>query len=311
MPNKTTHTVEETTVCPECHYKIFHKDTSRAEIVCENCGLVIDENLMDYGPEWRAFDSDDRDKKIHTGAPITPLLHDKGLTTTIGWRNTDSYGKSIPNKNRSQIYRLRQWQKRIRTGSHAERNLIHALSTLNRIASTMTLPRNARENAAILYRKILGQNLVKGRSSDAIIAACVYAACRQNGIPRSLDEVEIASGIPRKELGRTYRFLAQSLRLRLNPTSPMDYISRYANQLKLGTTVQTKARELIQKAEEKEILSGRGPQGIAAAALYIAAILCGEQKTQKTIAGTVGVTEVTIRNRYMEMADILHISISP
>ncbi|HIP63507.1 MAG TPA: transcription initiation factor IIB, partial [Archaeoglobus profundus] len=72
---------------------------------------------------------------------------------------------------------------------------------------------------------------------------------------------------------------------------------------------QKKAIEIIKKAEEKELTSGRGPTGVAAAAIYIASILCGERRTQREVAEVAGVTEVTIRNRYKELAEKLGIDI--
>lgn len=304
---KTIKHIEETTICPECKSTRLSKDSYRAEIVCKNCGFVLDQELLDYGPDWRAFDNEQKEKRAHNGPPISPLFHDKGLTTTISWKNKDFYGKSIPNKNRAQIYRLRQWQKRIRIGKNTERNLAQALTTLNRIASTMSLPRDVREQAAIVYRKVLNENLTRGRSIEAVAAATIYATCRQYGIPRSLDEIADASMVSRKEIGRTYRFISRELKLKLQLPTPQDYISRFSSALHLSAETQRKAIELIKKAEEKQILSGRGPLGIAAAVLYIASVLCSDHRTQKQIANVANVTEVTIRNRYKELTEKLEI----
>jgi transcription initiation factor TFIIB len=307
MKTKLGNQLEEITVCPECKSSKLSKDTYRAEIVCKNCGLVIDEDLLDYGPDWRAFDAEQKEKRAHTGAPITPLLSDKGLTTMISWKDKDSYGRTIPNKNRAQVFRLRKWQKRIRIGKNIQRNLSQALNVLNRIASSMTLPRNVRETAAVIYRKVLDEDLIRGRSIQAVAASTIYATCRQYGIPRSLDEIAESSGVSRKEIGRNYLFIARELKFKLQTPSPKDYISRFNNELKLSMETQAKALEITKAAEEKKILSGRAPLGIAAAALYMASVLCGEHKTQKQIADVASVTEVTIRNRYKELATKLNI----
>ena len=171
--------IEEITQCPECGGTHLIKDYSRAELVCEECGLVIDEDFIDHGPEWRAFDSDQREKRSRVGAPMTYTIHDKGLSTMIGWKNRDSYGKSIPTRNRAQLYRLRKWQRRIRISDATERNLAFALSELDRMASGMGLPRNVRETAAMIYRKAVLKNLIRGRSIEGVSAAALYAACRQ------------------------------------------------------------------------------------------------------------------------------------
>ncbi|PKK85194.1 MAG: transcription initiation factor IIB [Thermoplasmata archaeon HGW-Thermoplasmata-1] len=310
MAKKEREKIEEINECPECHSTHLTKDYSRAEVVCEACGLIIEDALIDQGPEWRAFDSEQREKRARVGAPMTYTIHDKGLSTTIGWKNKDSYGKSIPTRNRAQLYRLRKWQRRIRVSNATERNLAFALSELDRMASSMGLPRNVRETAAMVYRKAVTKNLIRGRSIEGVAAAALYAACRQCNVPRTLDEIADSGHVNRKEIGRTYRFIARELGLKLMPTSPSDYIARFSSELKLGGDVEAKAHDILKQAVDKELTSGRGPTGVAAAALYIASILCGERRTQREVADVAGVTEVTIRNRYKELAEKLSIDIA-
>src|SRR5467141_1269760 len=181
--------VEITTACPECRGDHLVRDYSRAEIVCEDCGLVLDDMIIDEGPEWRAFDSEQRESRERAGPPSTIMAHDKGLSTSIGWRNKDAYGRQIPHKSRAQIYRLRKWQHRIRTSKSGERSLAQGLTEINTMASKMGLPRHVRESAAVLYRRASTKNLVRGRSIDEVVAATLYASCRQCGVPRTLDEI--------------------------------------------------------------------------------------------------------------------------
>jgi len=307
--SKEKQKIEETVKCPECGSTHLSRDFSRAELVCEDCGLVIDEDLIDHGPEWRAFDSEQREKRARTGAPMTYTIHDKGLSTIIGWKNRDSYGKSIPTRNRAQLYRLRKWQRRIRISDATERSLAIALSGLDRLASNMSLPRTVRETAAMIYRKAALKKLVRGRSIEGVTAASLYAACRQCNVPRTLDEISNTAHISRKEIGRTYRYISRELELKLMPTSPQDYISRFCSALKLSADVKAKTLEILHEATNRELTSGRGPTGIAAASLYIASVLCGERRTQREVADVAGVTEVTIRNRYKELAEKLDIGI--
>lgn len=309
MADKEKQKIEETVKCPECGSTFILRDYSRAELVCRNCGFVIDDDLIDYAPEWRAFDSEQREKRSRVGAPMTYMIHDKGLSTMIDWKNRDSYGKSIPTRNRAQIYRLRQWQRKIRISNASERNLMGALSSLDRMSSGLGLPRTVRETAAMIYRKAVLKKLIRGRSAEGITAASLYAACRQCNVPRTLDEISNAARMPKKEIGRNYRFIARELKLKLLPTSPQDYVSRFCSDLKLSSDVQAKTLEILKEAAKRELTSGRGPTGIAAAALYIATVLCGERRTQKNIAEFLGVTEVTIRNRYKELAEKLDIDV--
>lgn len=307
--NKKKNEIEETKKCPKCGNTHLIKDYSRAEIFCEKCGLVIDAELIDHGPEWRAFDSEQRDKKTRTGSPMTYTLHDKGLSTTISWQNRDAYGHSIPQRNRAQLFRLRKWHNRTRISDGAERNLSVALSHLDKMSSMLNLPRNIRETAAMLYRKAARQRLTRGRTTEGIAAAVLYAACRQCNIPRTLGEISNVSQIKKKEVGRNYRNLSNELKLKLLPTVPQDYISRFCSILNLSNDVQIKTIEILKKASKEELTSGRGPTGMAAAAMYIASVLCGERRTQREVSEVSGVTEVTIRNRYKELASRLDLEI--
>ena len=307
MIKKIKDKIEHILVCPECDSKHLSKDYSRAELVCRNCGLVIDEEIMDQGPEWRAFDSEQREKRARTGSPMTYTLHDKGLSTAIGWTNKDAYGKSIPTRNRAQLYRLRKWQRRVRISDATQRNLVLALSSIDRMSSSLGLPRTVRETAAMIYRKASMKKLVRGRSVDGVAASSLYAACRQCHVPRTLDEISKVAYISKKELGRNYRYISSELELKLMPTLPKDYIPRFCSTLKLSNDVQLKTYELLRCAANKELTSGRGPTGLAAATLYIASVLCGERRTQREVAEIAGVTEVTIRNRYKEIVNKLNI----
>jgi len=309
VASKEKQTIEETVKCPECGGKHLSKDYSRAELVCQDCGLVIDEDLIDHGPEWRAFDSEQREKRARTGSPMTYMIHDKGLSTMISWKNRDSYGKSIPTRNRAQLFRLRKWQRRIRISNATERNLATALSSLDRMASGMNLPRTVRETAAMIYRKAALKNLIRGRSVESVTAASLYAACRQCHVPRTLNEIAQIANMSRKEIGRNYRYVSRELELKLLPTTPQDYISRFCSELKLSSDVQGKVMEILKEATDAELTSGRGPTGIAASSIYVASILCGERRTQREVSEVAGVTEVTIRNRYKELAERLNIDI--
>ena len=310
LPKKTKKPeVEQIIKCPECNSTHISRDYSRAELVCDECGLVIVENLIDHGPEWRAFDSEQRKTRSRVGAPVNYMLSDKGLSTNLGWRNQDAYGKLIPTKNRAQIYRLRKWQRRARVINASERSLSLGFAELNKVSSSMGLPRSVRERAAVLYRQATKKNLIRGRSVQVIALASIYAACRLNNLPRTLDELGNISDVSRKDIGRTYRFLSRKLDLKIMPTSPFDYVPRFCSKMKLNQDVAAKSIEILKEASDNELISGRGPVGLAAAAIYMSAVLNGCRKTQRDIAEVAGVTEVTIRNRYKEISENLNIDI--
>ena len=299
----------ESNICTECGEDIFF-DENRGSIVCEECGLVHSEKHIDRGPEWRAFDAEQKKKRTRTGAPMTYMIHDKGLSTMIDWKNRDIFGKEIPAKLRGQIYRLRKWQSRIRVSDATERNLTFALSELDRMASNLDLQKNLRECSAKIYRDAVEAHLIRGRSIEGVAAASLYAACRMYKVPRTLNEIAEVARVDKKEIGRSFRFISNKLELNLNPTKPLDFLSRFISELELTNKCQKMAKVIIRMAEERGLTSGRGPTGVCAAAIYASSILTNERRTQRKIARISCVTEVTVRNRFSELVENLNLGIS-
>jgi len=289
--------------CPECGSKYFNEDMTRGETVCAKCGLVMQEAMIDASPEWRAFDEEQISRRTRAGAPLTFTKHDKGLTTEIG-RGRGELFKVTPSK-RAQYYRLTKWQKRLVESK--DRNLSFALSELQRLVSFLGLPKSVHEEVAKKYEQAVDRGLVRGRSMESVIAALLYTVCREMGTPRTLEEISEASGVERREIGRTYRYIARELDMRILPAMPVDYVPRFASMLGLSDKVQARAIRFLEQAKKHEATSGKGPTGVAAAALYIAAVLDGEKRTQREIADAIGVTEVTIRNRFKELCEKLGI----
>jgi transcription initiation factor TFIIB len=302
-----TDETEDVHTCPECESASLITSGDGNERSCEKCGLIVEEQNIDRGPEWRAFNHQERQSKSRVGAPTTQTMHDKGLTTTIDWKNKDAYGRSLSSDKRNQMNRLRKWQERIRTKDAGERNLQFALSETDRMASALGVPRSVREVASVIYRRALDEDLIRGRSIEGVATATLYAACRMEGIPRSLEEVAAVSRVERKEIGRTYRYVSQELGLEMEPVDPKQYIPRFCSELDLSEEVQSKANEIIDTTTEMGLLSGKSPTGFAAAAIYAGSLLCNEKQTQREVADVAQVTEVTIRNRYQEQIEAMGI----
>ncbi len=293
---------EDVATCPECDARL-EADSEHGETVCTECGLVVEEDEIDRGPEWRAFDSAEKDQKSRVGAPTTNMMHDKGLSTNIGWQDKDAYGKQLSNRQRQKMQRLRTWNERFRTRDSKERNLKQALGEIERMASALGLPENVRETASVIYRRALDENLLPGRSIEGVATAALYTAARQAGFPRSLDEVEHVSRVDRMELTRTYRYIIRELNLEVKPADPESYIPRFVSDLDLSDEVERRGRELIEAARNDGILSGKSPVGLAAAAVYASALLCNEKVTQNDVSEVAEISEVTIRNRYKELLE--------
>jgi transcription initiation factor TFIIB len=265
--------------------------------------------MVDLGKEWRSFNSGQFDEVARTGSPMKYVKLNKGLVTMIDRRGTDLRGNKLSTKSRSQMYRLIKWHKRASISSSMQRNLSIALTELRRVASYLNIPESLVEAAALLYRKTVKKGLIRGRLIEAVVAAVLYTVCRTYNVPRTLNEMAEASGLTKKEIGRTYRFLVRELKLEVPLTNPIHYIPRFASELNLSGEVQEEGRKILEQAIGNGLISGRGPTGVAAAAVYIAGLLKGERRTQKEVANVAGVTEVTIRNRYRELKKRLNIEV--
>src|SRR3972149_10118550 len=290
-------------LCPECGGSNFIEDQSHGELYCSKCGFVMKEDIIDTGQEWRAFDSEQMSKRARGGAPLTFTKHDKGLTTEIGKGLGELY--KVPGKKRAQYYRLRKWHKRLIESK--DRNLSFALSELQRIVSFLNLPRPIHERIARYYEEAVNKGLVRGRAIESVIAALTYAVSREFGSPRTLDEISESSGVEKREIGRSYRYIARELLIRILPADPTTFIPRFCSMLGLSDRVQAKSAEILKKAKKYDVTSGKGPTGVAAAAIYIACVLVGEKRTQREVADICSITEVTIRNRYKELVEKLGI----
>ncbi len=291
--------------CPACGSRSLFIDYSRGEIVCSNCGLVIGDQIIDQGPEWRAFTSDEQASRDRVGGPMDLTKFDKGLTTIIGKQNVDAFGNKISGKTRSQIHRLRRWQIRTKVHSSDKRNLAVAMTELHRISSQLGIPQNIRATAAVIYRKALKKKLTRGRTILGMVAASLYLACRVHSVPRPLEEIGDQIHISRKELSLCIRLILRYLDLKIPFTDPVDFVSRFGTELNLKGTAKMRAVEILELAKKQGLTIGKDPKGLAAAAIYVASIMEGDRKTQLEIARTARVTEVTVRNRYKELVEKL------
>jgi transcription initiation factor TFIIB len=245
----------EQLACPECESDVL-QGAVYFELICDGCGLVVDEKEIDYGPEWRAYDDRERYRKSRVGAPLSSAIHDRGLTTTIDWRDRDGSGRLVSTSKRKQLSRLRTWQERIRAQDATERNLKLALGEIDRMGSALDIPRPVREAASMLYRRVLDADLVRGRSIEGVATALLYTATRQEDVPRSLEEVSSVARVERKEIARTYRYVASELGLDLAPVDPKQYVPRFCSDLDISEAVRIGAERIIGSTVDEGVLSG-------------------------------------------------------
>lgn len=275
-------------------------DLESGEIACNNCGLVSADRIQEAGAEWRTFDPESVNRS-RVGSPTSLAFHDMGLATLIDKSDIDSSGRKLDPSMRSAMQRLRTWDFRTRSHTPTDRNLIQAFSELGRLKDKLGLSDPIIEKTAYLYRKAQEKQLVRGRSTSSILAAAIYAACREMGASRTLRDVANATNVKRKSLSRSFRVLVLELDIKVPLVDPMKCIAKIANKAKLTEKTKRMAMDTMRELVGKEISAGKLPMGLAATVLYMACLTNDESKTQTEIANAAGVTEVTIRNRFKDL----------
>jgi transcription initiation factor TFIIB len=282
-------------------------DSNTGEMFCSKCGFVATDRVEQEGPEWRSFSKEEGDSRTRTGTPTSLAMHDMGLATIINPQNKDATGKPLTASMKSTIERLRTWDNRSQVHEPVDRNFRQAFSELNRLKDKLAISDAVIEKAAYIYRKALDKGLVRGRSIPGLIAASLYAACRNTETPRTLTDVANGINIKRKDIARCYRLLLRELDLKMPVVNPVKCISRISSIAELSEKTKRRAVEILDQAAKIELSAGKDPMGLAAAALYLSCVINGENKTQKDIAVAAGVTEVTIRNRYKGLKEALEL----
>jgi transcription initiation factor TFIIB len=293
--------------CPRCGQGPMIVDAESGEMICSNCGFVVKEKIEDTGPEWRSYSKEEGKDESRAGLPTSIAAHDMGLSTVIGTSNRDSTGRPISGSMRTTVDRLRTWDRRSQVHESMDRNLSKAFMQLRTFADKLALSNESVERAAYIYRKALERGLIRGRSITEMMAASLYAACRDSEIPRTLKDVANVANINKKDLARSYRLLVREMDIRMPVPDPAKSVTKIASRVSAGERTRRRALEILSKAKEKGVAAGKDPVGLAASALYVASTLSGEEKTQRDIAQAAGVTEVTIRNRYKNLRNALGI----
>ena len=272
--------------CPECRGTLRSEEQ---ETVCTECGLVVETDWLDRGPEWRAFDDETRER---TGAPLTRARHDMGLSTEIGHDAGVSAGK------RRRLTRMRTQHRRASAPSKIARNRREAFGEIWRMTGRLSLPDAIRDRACVLFTSAQEDDLLRGRSIEGIATAAVYAVCRIAGISRTLVEVAAVSRVDRDRLKNCYGVLNRAFELETGPIDPAEYLPRFATELGLDADVERRARQLAARARNEGIAAGRNPAGVAGACLYTAAIEADCSLTQRAAADVAGVAPATLRETY-------------
>jgi transcription initiation factor TFIIB len=301
--------MQKSMICSACKSNRIITDHESVEVVCTSCGLVISDNVEEAQAIRHLISTKTNevyDKTINTSSPISLARYDMGLSTIMGKPTKDASGNVLDAATRSRMARLKTWDLRITPhNSGSNRSLREACAYLRVVKDKLGLPDAAVEKAAYIYRKAKNKGLVRGRTISGVSDAAAYIACRELGIPKTLKEIAEATNIKPKALAQSYRLLISELDIKLPAFDHMKNIVKVANKANLNEKTKRKAMDIMYYINEKELPAGKIPTGIAATALYIACLKTGEKISQTDIAHAAGITEVTLRNRYKDMKDLL------
>jgi transcription initiation factor TFIIB len=283
-------------ICPECGGNIISL-IETGDIVCNQCGLVINEKNVDFSRSGkRAYTNQERKTREQTGAPISILLPDMGLSTVIDKNQI----------NNPDLKRAAKWNTRI---TWQKRNLLIASTELKRIASNLNLPNHVKEEGMRLYIEAFKRKLLRGRSINAMVAACLYLATRQKNIPRTLQEILEEASVSAKEIKRCISILTRELNLKTQSTDPVALVPRYISDLELDSEIEALTKKILIKYISNFSISGKDPKGLCAGAIYLASRIKDLELTQQQIVNSIGVTEVTLRSRYKDLKTKLKIKV--
>jgi len=269
------------------------EDHRAGDQICSECGLVVGDRVIDVGSEWRTFSNDKGgEDKSRVGSAENTLLGSSDLSTMIG----PGRGGASFSADGTPIYNNRNSRQ-----STSDRTLINAFRTIANMADRINLPKTITDRANVLFKMVSEGKNLKGRSNDAIAAACLYIACRQEGVPRTFKEIVAVSTVSKKEIGRCFKLILKAHDTSVDLITTGDFMSRFCGTLTLSREVQKAATCIAKKAVDLDIVPGRSPISVAAAAIYMASQASDDKRAQREIAEIAGVADVTIRQSYKLM----------
>ena len=285
------------TKCVRCGRQSIIQDTTSGEIFCKSCGIIIEQKILDPIPKPKNLERDSRT----TGTPFSVAIHDFGLSTIIGRTNKDAKGRPLASKITDTINRIRIQDLRSQAHKNKDTSLRIAFDMLQRTQDKIGVSNNVKEEAAHIYRKSLERKITQGRSVDAVVAAAMYAACRNTNTLRTLKDISDATNVKRRKISQSYRAIVKQLDLKIPVVNQTSCILKISNNIGISTKTKNLALEILRKCDETGLLAGRDPTGISSAAVYYACLINKEGFTQSHVAESSGITVVPLRNRFHEI----------
>lgn len=289
--------------CTQCQNYTLVLDVLSSEYVCSTCGCVSNEKI--YNNDLPYLEKGEYKDKSRIGMPESLTISHKGLSTLIGLNDTDGRGKMLDPVQKETIQRLRTWNNRSQLNDSISRNLDKALKYLNNFGDKLYLSPAVMENAAYIYRKAAIRKLAKGRSTVSLVAASIYAACREISIPKTISDIANVCNIPSKEIMSHYKLILKELSLKIPVIQGIDYVTLISNRLKLTEKTKREAIRIFSLVQHSRISIGKNPRAFAGAIIYIASQDCNEFLRQVEVCQVADISTVSLRKRCKEIKTIL------
>ncbi|KAF2661241.1 cyclin-like protein [Lophiostoma macrostomum CBS 122681] len=294
QPQEWTEDLNVLLMCPDCREDPpnLHEEASDGDTVCASCGLVLAERMIDTRSEWRTFSNDDQgnDDPSRVGDAANPLLNGSQLHTEIAFGDG-----GLRNRELSRAQNKSNHDK-------TNKSLQAAYGQISTLCEASNIPK-----------------IFKGKSQEAIIAGCIFIACRQHDVPRSFREIYKLTNVSKKEIGRTFKilesFLGKAMRDQgarvsgngavvsgsfkaTKSTEAAELIGRATNKLGLAQSIGIICQSAAARVAELGVAAGRSPLSITGACIYLVSHLMGEPRSPKDIGVAVDVSDGTIRTAY-------------
>ncbi|KAK5636114.1 hypothetical protein RRF57_011826 [Xylaria bambusicola] len=299
--------------CPDCREfpPNLIEEFSSGDMVCASCGLVLGDRIIDTRSEWRTFANDDQnnDDPSRVGDSVNPLLNGSQLETNIAFEGRDA----------RELQRLQSKaaKKNDKDSKQSNTALLAAYREISNFCDAMNISKTTQDAAKHIFKMTDDAKYFKGKSSEVIIAGCIFIACRQSNAPRTFREIFALTKVPKKEIGRTFKMLEKFLQddknktfvrpindggapPTLSATNATELCARYCSGLRFRNNhlMARISSELCEKSSSVKDLAGRSPLSVAAACIYMISHLMGEGKSSKQIASVAGVSDGTIKTAY-------------
>ncbi|KAL2172912.1 hypothetical protein VTG60DRAFT_90 [Thermothelomyces hinnuleus] len=294
-------------ICPDCKEEPPNlvEEYSSGDMVCASCGLVLD-RIIDTRSEWRTFSGDDNgnDDPSRVGDAPNLMIDGDQLQTSIAFD-----GKGAKN--------LAHLQNKVNQDK-GTKALLQAYRDIQALTDSINAGAQVANTAKHIFKMVDDNKALKGKSQEAIVAGCIFIACRQTNVPRTFREVYGLTKVSKKEIGRVFKQLEAFLQKMggedkvakatgytqqyqaKGSTTADELCIRYCSNLGFRNPVRVEnvARRLAEKSSEVSDLAGRSPLSVAAACIYMASHLVGEPRSTKQISVVSSVSDGTVKTAY-------------